>query len=54
MINFCRSSVDFNFGVLAVMKYETWSLGIINMTVGGGQWRNIIMLLMKVLVMQLM
>ena len=40
MINFCRSSVDFNFGVLSVMKYETWSKGITNMTVGSGQWNE--------------
>ena len=39
MINSCKSSGDFNFGVLSVMKYETWSKGIINMTVGG-RWKE--------------
>ena len=40
MINFCRSSVDFNFGVLSISQYEYWYYNYSTTKINGSAWNE--------------
>lgn len=40
MINFCRSSVDFNFGVLSISQYEYWYYNYATTRINGSVWNE--------------
>jgi len=40
MIDFCRSSVDFNFGVLSISQYEFWYYNFTTSRINGSLWNE--------------